>query len=176
MTGTQDPESRARDDALNLLSYRARSVAEMRRRLRKKGHEPAAIDEAIDWLLDREYLDDRAFARQFLTERLRRKPRGPFALVQELRKRGIDRSLAESTVERIMEEEELDEGDLARAAADRWLDRQSVSTRSVLADGEPESDAKAARRRLYRHLERRGFRRSTARRILDEVVGELRTS
>lgn len=167
--------ARAREDALRLLSHRARSESEMRRRLAKKGHESAVIEDVVEWLLDREYLNDREFARQFLAERLSRKPRGRFALVQELRKRGISRSLAESMVGAVMEEEGLDEDDLARAAADRWLDRQSPATRSLLRSGEPDDDAEAARRRLYGHLERRGFRRETARRILERVLEELRT-
>lgn len=168
-----DVRSRARDDALMLLSHRARSVEEMRRRLRKKGHGDETIEEVVGWLLELDYLDDRAFARQFLGERMDRRPRGPFALVQELRKRGIDRSLAESMVRRVMDEKELDEVDLARAAADAWLDRQSGALRAALGEGEPEAESETARRRLYSHLERRGFRRSTARRVLGEVEDRL---
>lgn len=163
----------ARDAALNLLSYRARSVAEMRRRLRRKGHEEAAVDAVIAWLLDHGYLDDRDFARQFLLERLRRKPRGPFALVQELRKRGIGRTLAETMVEAVMKEEGLDEDAVARAAAEGWLRRQSEETVNLLRRSDRDDDGEAARRRLYAHLERRGFRRHTARRTLEGVVREL---
>ncbi len=168
-----DAHVEARDAALNLLSYRARSVAEMRRRLRRKGHEEAAVEAVIAWLLDHGYLDDRDFARQFLLERLRRKPRGPFALVQELRKRGIGRALAETMVEAVMEEEDLDEDAVARAAAERWLRRQSEETVNLLGRSDSTDDGEAARRRLYAHLERRGFRRHTARRTLEGVVREL---
>ena len=163
----------ARDDALRLLAHRPRTVQEMRRRLKEKDHDPDTIDEVVEWLLDLEYLNDRAFARQFVAERIDRRPRGPFALVQELRRRGVERSLAEGTVRRVMEERGVDEAGLARAAAGRWLDRQSPSVRTALSEGGDE--ARSPRRRLYGYLERRGFRRSTARRILDEVEAELRS-
>lgn len=164
-----DDEARARDDALGLLAYRARSVAEMRRRLKKKGHAAPVVDDVVRWLREEGYLDDRAFARQFLEERLRWKPRGRFALVQELRKRGVERSTAESMVETVMEEEGVTEAELARSAARSWLDRQSRSTRIALRDGEPHEEAEAARRRLYGYLERRGFRYGTARRAVEDV-------
>lgn len=172
-TTGENPSGEARDAALELLSHRPRSVAEMRRRLGRKGFEATAVEEVVRWLLDRGYLDDRAFARQFLRERLRRRPRGPFALVQELRERGLDRSLATAMVETVMEEEGVDEEAMADSAAARWLARQGPQVRTLLAAADRTEEATAARRRLYGYLERRGFRRGVARRVLERVEAEL---
>lgn len=174
--GSDDEAVReARDDALRLLSHRARSVSEMRNRLRRKGHDEGRVEAVVQWLLERDYLDDRAFARQFVSERLRRRPRGPFALVQELRKRGVERSLAESVVENVMDEEGVDEGAVARSAADGWLRRQSGSVRAALAAGSSSDDGRSAVRRLYGYLERKGFSREVVRTTVDRLRDDLRS-
>lgn len=174
--GSDDEAVReARDDALRLLSHRARSVSEMRSRLRRKGHDDGRVEDVVQWLLDRGYLDDRTFARQFVSERLRRRPRGPFALVQELRKRGVDRSLAESVVRNVMEEEGVDEGAVARSAADGWLRRQSGDVREALAAGTFSDDGRSAVRRLYGYLERKGFSREVVRTTVDRLRDDLRS-
>lgn len=169
-----DAVREARDAALNLLSYRARSVAEMEGRLGKKGFEGAVVAEVVSWLLDLGYLDDREFARQFLDERLRRRPRGPFALVREMQKRGVERGLAEEVLADLMAEHEIDETDLARDTARRWLTRQPARIVRVLEEGDSVGsgdDALKARRRLYAHLERKGFRREVVRAVLDGITG-----
>ncbi len=165
--------SRAREAASRLLSVRARTVSEMRDRLRRKDFDAEVVEETVTWLLDRDLLDDAAFCREFLAGRLERRPRGRFGLVQELRKRGVARDLAERMVEEVLEEEGIDEADVARRAAERWLGKQSEDAREALGSGEPEETARKLRRRLYAHLERRGFPRGVARRTLDRVVGEL---
>jgi len=163
--------SQARDAALNLLSYRARSVAEMEGRLRKKGFDDPVIAEVVARLLDLGYLNDRDFARQFLDERLRRRPRGPFALIQEMQKRGVDRGLAREVLSELMAERGIDEAELARDTARRWLSRQSGRVARLLEEGGSGDDALKARRRLYSHLERKGFRREVVRSVLDRITG-----
>lgn len=173
--GDDEAFREVRDDALHLLSYRGRTESEMRRRLRRKGHDEERVEAVVGWLLDRGYLDDRAFARDFVAERLRRRPRGPFALVQELRKRGVDRGLAEAVVERVMEEEGVDERAVARSAAGRWLRKQSESVREALGRQDRSDDGRSARRRLYAHLERKGFSRDAVRETVERVREELRS-
>jgi len=167
---------KARDAALHLLSFRARSVAEMERRLRKKDFGDSVVSEVVAWLLDLGYLDDREFARQFLDERLRRRPRGPFALVQELRKRGVDRHVAEDVLAALMKERGIDEGDLARDTARRWLSRQSRRVTQLLGGdeaGEDSGESMKAKRRLYAHLERKGFSRGVIPGAVDAVLREI---
>lgn len=167
---------KARDAALHLLSFRARSVAEMERRLRKKDFEDSVVSQVVAWLLDLGYLDDREFARQFLDERLRRRPRGPFALVQELRKRGVDRHVAEEVLDALMKERDIDEGDLARDTARRWLSRQSRRVTRLLGQaetGEDSQESMKTKRRLYAHLERKGFSRGVIPGAVDAVLREI---
>jgi len=164
-----EEESRARDAALRFLGVRARSVAEMRRRLRRKSFPTEVIEGVIGDLRDRGLLDDEAFAGAWVRERIRRRPRGRFALVQELRKRGIDRARAEAAVDRVLAEEEVSEEEIARRAAEAWLARRSEAAVRALRAGEPGEEARSLRRKLYAHLERRGFPRRVAREVLDQI-------
>lgn len=83
----QDEVSRAFDSAARFLSYRPRSMHEVRQNLRQKSVPPAAIDAALERLSAHGYLDDRAFAEFWVRERNAFKPLSPKALRFELRKK-----------------------------------------------------------------------------------------
>lgn len=82
--GTQ----KAMDQALRLLSFRARSEREMADRLAKKGFEPDVTDRTVVRLKELGLLNDGALARD-MTEVRRRGGRGDHRIRQELRKRGL---------------------------------------------------------------------------------------
>jgi regulatory protein len=65
----EDDVTRAVDYAANFLSYRPRSVAEVRRNLEKKDLSEVVIEQAIDRLQQLGYVDDVAFARYWLENR-----------------------------------------------------------------------------------------------------------
>lgn len=162
---------RARDAALRLLAVRARTVAELRRRLRRKDFASGTVEAVLDRLRGEDLLDDEAFARDWIRERIARKPRGRFALVQELAKRGIDRGRAGEAVDEVLASEGLDEAEIARRAAEEWVGRRSEGEIEALRTGSPEARFGRVRRRLYSHLERRGFPRGLARRVVDRFSG-----
>ena len=58
--------SRAYDRAMMMLAARARASGELRRLLVKKGEAPAVVTEVVDRLFAAGFLDDDAFARQFI--------------------------------------------------------------------------------------------------------------
>jgi regulatory protein len=80
----------AHDAALRLLSHRARSETEMKRRLAMRGIEPGAIDDEIERLQRAGLLDDEKFARAWVEDRKRIAPRGRRMLRYELLGRGIE--------------------------------------------------------------------------------------
>jgi len=80
---------RAYELALRYLSYRARSEHELQIYLEEKGYQPSIIKATISRLVEDDYLDDEAFARSWLTDRERLKPRGKRALRYELRQKGV---------------------------------------------------------------------------------------
>jgi regulatory protein len=81
-----------RDDAIRLLARREYSRAELASRLSAKGHEAAAIAEALDALVEQGLQSDARFAESFLRSRILR-GQGPLKIRQELSQRGIDREL-----------------------------------------------------------------------------------
>lgn len=66
----QDEVERAYERALNFLSYRPRSEAEVRRKLREKNVEDEVIEVVVERLTRTGLLDDREFARYWVENRL----------------------------------------------------------------------------------------------------------
>ena len=84
----EDLSQKAMDQALRLLSFRARSEREMADRLAKKGFESDVTDRTVVRLKELGLLNDGALARD-MTEVRRRGGRGDHRIRQELRKRGL---------------------------------------------------------------------------------------
>jgi regulatory protein len=166
-----DADVRVRDAALNLLSFRARTRSELRRKLRDKGFRPARIDPCLDLLEERGFLDDAAVAAAFVRDRLNHRPRGPARLDTELRAKGIQGELARSVIDRVMDEQEVSELDLALEVADGWLGRQGQAVLEVLAGPPGDKAREKARRRLYGFLARRGFRGDALRAAMERAAG-----
>ena len=162
-----DADIRIRDAALNLISYRARTRAELRRRLRQKGFRPARIDPCLDLLQEKGFIDDAAVAAAFVRDRLRHRPRGRVALSSELRAKGVAGDLAAAAIDRVFDAEETTDLDLARSVAAGWVARQSPATLEALATTSRSPARDKAQRRLAGYLTRRGFR--------GEAMGEGRT-
>lgn len=165
----RDETYRARDAALTLLSHRARSRVELRRRLARRGFDGAVIDGTLGWLEEKGYVDDRAFAESFVRDRLRLRPRGRVGLVQELRRKGVDPAIAEAAAAAGMEAAGVSEAGLARSAAEAWARKNASAVRR--AAGGREHRLKA-RRRLYGHLARRGFAPDAVRSAIDAVFDD----
>ena len=139
------PERSTYDRALTLLGFRARSVAEMRRRLREKGAGATDVEEVIGRLLEQKLLDDADFARQFARVRITGAGASRIRILQELRRKGVARDVAERAIAELGEEEGLDPSAAIHAvAAKKWASLARL-------------DDITRRRRLYAFLARRGF-------------------
>ena len=153
-----DADIRIRDAALSLLSYRARTRSELKRRLRRKGFEPSRIDPCLDRLEEKGFLDDASVAASFVRDRLRHRPRGRAALSSELRKKGVAREEVDRAIDTVFDERDTDDTDLARRVAERWVARQSRETLDALISRDDHAARTRAKRRLVGYLGRRGFR------------------
>ncbi len=105
-----DLRDKGYDKAIRFLSFRPRSQAEISRYLQDKGYEPEVVEDIIQRLIDKKYLDDETFAQFWLENRSQFKPRGSRALRYELRQKGIDDQVIKTTLS------DLDEEELAWAA------------------------------------------------------------
>ncbi len=169
-----DADIRVRDAALNLISYRARTRTELRRRLRQKGFTPARIDPCLDRLQEKGFIDDGAFAEAFVRDRLRHRPKGTSALSAELRAKGVDGALATRAITRVFEEATVDDAVLARHVADLWVRRQSQDLLEALASADRTPEGEKARRRLTGYLMRRGFRGASLQLGIARAIEQVR--
>jgi regulatory protein len=138
----EEARQQAVERAINYLSFRPRSQAEVRRYLRKK-ETPSEIIEAVLERLGRlDYVDDRAFASFWVENREQFNPRGAQALRNELRMKGVEREIVDEMVSGENDEE------LALRAA-----RKKAHLLSQTSD----MDFTTFRNRLGGFLSRRGF-------------------
>ena len=91
----------AKDASYRLLSYRMRSVSEVKKRLKDKSFSSDEIENTIDHLLKLNYLNDQEFCHAFSNEKVKLKKIGPFLLKSELFKHGLDSELIDNSINEI---------------------------------------------------------------------------
>jgi regulatory protein len=156
--------------AARFLEPRARSVAEVRRRLTGAGYQLELVEGAITRMLELGMLDDDAFARAWVESRDRARPRGERAIRQELGLKGVDRA----TVDLVLGERREaaagvpgdDDGGAAfspdHVAAERLIARHARSLARV-------ADPRQRRQRAYALLARNGFDPEVCRTVAAQV-------
>ncbi len=155
----RDAGEAAYQKALHFLSYRPRSVEEIRRNLTRRGLPEALVEETLSRLQSAGLADDEAFARAWVENRNAFHPRSQAALRLELRRKG----LGDETIHSVLDGQ-VDEDALALEAARKYARR--------LAGREwPEF-----RQKLGGFLARRGFSYTTLAPVVSEVWKELQTA
>ena len=77
--------SEARNKAFNLLSYRERTIKEIEDRLRKKDFSEEIIKAVVDFLLEKDYLNEERFSEMWIRSRKKHHPRGRKLIYKELK-------------------------------------------------------------------------------------------
>ena len=132
--------------AVRYLGMRPRSSAEIVTYLKRKEYDEAVVEVVVRKLHERGYLDDEVFARFWVDNRNRFRPRGAQALRHELRQKGVERETIDATLE------EQDEDGAAWAAVEPKLDRWSGLEKFEFEQ------------KVMTYLARRGFRFDVCRR------------
>lgn len=135
---------RVMERAFRLLSFKPRSVAELRERLSEKDWaDQATVEQVIARLRELNYLDDEQLATSFANARLTIKPLGRVRLRRDLQRR----KLTAQTVETALDEAytEHSEGELIERAINKRLRLKGV----------PKSPEET--KKLFDYLLRRGF-------------------
>lgn len=146
----------AKQRALNYLAHKPRTEAEVRRKLREEEAPSPVIEDVVARLYELNYLDDEAYARDYVRNRFASKKYGPVRMRRELTERGVDRAVAEAAVDDLFADENLVAA--ARQHAEKRWPR--------LAD---EDDPRRRKQKLYRYLRRRGFTSDTIYTVLNEL-------
>ncbi|MEE1781965.1 regulatory protein RecX [Streptomyces sp. SP17BM10] len=150
-----DPESRARDICLRLLTGAAKSRKQLADALRKKEIPEDVTDRVLNRLEEVGLIDDAAFAAAWVESRHAVRGLSRRALAQELRTKGVTADLVEQAVAQLDHD---DETEAARALVDRKL----RSTRGL--------DPQARMRRLVGVLARRGYSEGLAFRVVRAAI------
>ena len=132
----------ARAYAFLLLKFRLRSENELKLRLRQKGFSEELSQDTVNFLKDKEFIDDRVFARGWVAARLKR-PFGLRKIRQELVQKGLDQEIIENSLSQV--KEDYNESQIVSQLAQQRF--------SKLKGIEPLK----AKARVYAYLIRRGF-------------------
>ncbi len=134
--------SKAKTSAFRFLKIRQRSVGELREKLAAKGISKATVEQTVAFLLDKKFLDDRAFTKAWIRYRQAR-PYGAQRIRMELRQKGIHDEIIQ---------EELGEafGEYAEEDVVLELARRRAARYKAL-------DPVKRKKRVFDFLARRGF-------------------
>ena len=143
--------------AVRYLAGRPHTVTEIHRHLRSKRFDEAVIDQAIDRLRAQRYVDDEAFARWWVEQRERFKPRGDRALKSELLGKGVSRDVVDVVLGERAPDADVEQ---AKRALSRPLTRWATL---------PPAERK---RKIHTYLAARGFSYSTIEEVMRAEVSE----
>ena len=101
---------KAYDRSLNMISRRPRSIWEMRQYLKQKEYDDNVIDEILNKLSNRKYLDDEKFAEAWVRDRRALKKTSKRRLQQELRAKRV----SDTVIQKVLAEDEADEQEILR--------------------------------------------------------------
>ncbi len=147
--------------AAAFLAVRSRTVSETSKRLIKNGYPPALVDDVVTRLIEMHYLDDEEFARAWVENRDRARPRGEQGLRRELSLKEVPREIIDSVLAEREEAAAGEDPDLATARA--LLARRRASL-------ERESDPARRRQKAYGLLARNGFDPDTCRQAIKDLL------
>ena len=133
----------AKDKAFKLLSYRMRSVGEIKKRLREKSFSLDEIEATVAHLKKLNYLNDLEFARAFAKEKVKLKMIGPLLLQSQLFKYHIEASLIDQTISEIYEQ--IDPHTLI----EMHLEKRYITKGNILDNNQ--------KKKLNDYLSRKGF-------------------
>lgn len=146
---------KAKSDALRLLSFKPRSVEEMRGRLMRKNYSSEIVEKVLSLLQSQGFLNDEKFARLFANARVYTRPAGKRQLEFDLKKKGLSKPLVDETIRNLQDYDE------------KKIVRDLVTIRFQKMTGVSKEKKKS---RIYGFLKRRGFDDDVIFATLDELI------
>ncbi len=149
-----EQKQKLRNSALNLLSFRMRSLSELKRRLLKKGYDIQDIEPLLEEFDAKNILNDSEFALAFSRDKVKSRGIGPWTLRAELLSHNLEQELVEETIDRIYTEFSIDK-----------LLGNHLKKRKIRRDTQLQGNEK---NRLMNFLKRKGFSWDDISRVFDE--------
>lgn len=155
---SEDQDEVAYQRAIKLITYRDRSIAEIRQSLHQNQIPEEIIENVINRLGENGLLDDKRFANLWIENRNEFRPRSHRMLTLELRKKGISEDIISQVLENTTADEEL-----AHKAAQKQIRRYMTL------------EWQDFRRKLGSFLARRGFSYETVDLTVHQIWAEYRS-
>jgi regulatory protein len=146
--------------AFRYLGRRQHSTSELRIKLKQKGYETELINQVLDDLKQKNYLDDTKFAEMFVEEKIKLKLLGEQKLRSELIKRGIKSEIISDVLRNKVSEQ--DKLSYAMILASKKYD--TLRNRNV--------DKDVIKRKLFTFLNSRGYNYDVIKEVCDELIIE----
>ncbi len=139
----------------SMISRKSRTIKEARERLYQKGYHKEAVEYAINTVSSYGYLDDEAFAENFIENAIKNK--GTFRIKRELKERGVSQDVLENAVKEI---DHVEEEERALASAKKYLKGKSL-------------EEEKTKEKLFRHLVSRGYSYEIIKRVMRMLNAEI---
>jgi regulatory protein len=147
--------------AFRYLGRRQHSTSELRIKLKQKGYETELINQVLDDLKNKNYLDDTKFAEMFVEEKMKLKLWSEQKLRSELIKRGIKSEIISDVLRNLIPDE--DKLNNAMIIASKKYD--ALKNRNVEKD--------VIKRKLITFLNSRGYNYDVIKEVCDKLIIEV---
>ena len=97
--------SKSKKMAINYIAFKMRTFGEVRRKLILEKINPDVIEKTIVYLETLGYIDDEDYAKKYIMDRIRLKPRSKKEIYYELINKGIDRDIIDNSINELMNDE-----------------------------------------------------------------------
>lgn len=152
-TSAQSAYKKAMNYSLNLIAKYSKTKQELIKKLREKEYDNETIDSVINRLMDLGYINDEVYIETFIrSKKAGNQTINKKVLYNKLLQKGLDREL----VEKCLNNEEIDEYDIAMKAAEKKLRNLKGSPREKKA-------------KLYAYLYGKGFEYETCSKIVNNI-------
>ncbi len=147
-----------------LLARRSHSVNELRIKLKQKGYDNILIDDVLNDLIQKGYLDDIKFAEIFAEENIKRKLWSTEKIKTELMKKGVDRAVINEVL------------------SNKFPGFNDIENAAVLAEKKfnilksHNYEKKKLKLKLFNYLSGKGYNYSVSSEAIDKVLGNMNES
>lgn len=139
--------------ALDLITMRDRTKNEISKKMAEKGYLSEEITKTIDWLKDKQFIDDEKFTEHYIKNQLSIGRSGRYKIYFKLIRLGIAPELAKKYLD---QDDPDSEYERVKELAESWLLKKSTVEKKY--------------EKLGRFLIGRGFNIDTVKKVLDEVL------
>ena len=143
----------AKQRAIRMLAARDRTEYEVKTRLIRLGFDDISAESAVLQLKAMGYINDMLFARKYISDRLKLKPKSKKALAYELEKKGIEADI----IADVMDEFEVDEFLIAYRLAKRKYGKYDATDPKI-------------QRRIASFLSHKGFSYDIIKSTLEQII------